>query len=213
MRKIVKRITAVCVSLVMAATSMIGINTSADMINFNNRMTSYNMSISPYALNKKTLNVSLCSQENTNWCWVASAQMIMKYYGVNKTQDEIYMAAKGTTTVENTSGSATDIMTALNTLVSGESFTKVTTGKYSSIQNKISSGRPVIIIGKKGGNSHAIVCKGFDKTNGYVLNILDPSNSSGGISTMTCSSDSNSTYTLTNDNGRTFTFVAETIIY
>ncbi len=41
-------------------------------------------------------NYIASSQRNSNWCWAASIQMILNYYGINITQEQIVARSYGT---------------------------------------------------------------------------------------------------------------------
>ena len=35
------------------------------------------------------LNIQQCNQQRSQWCWAAVSQSILRYYGVNRTQQQI----------------------------------------------------------------------------------------------------------------------------
>ena len=67
----------------------------------------------------ENFNYYASSQRNSNWCWAASIQMILNYYGVNITQEQIVEKSYGKSTngnLPNWTGSFNVITSNLNKL-------------------------------------------------------------------------------------------------
>lgn len=43
----------------------------------------------------KVFNFFTAAQKNSNWCWAASIQMVLNYYGINITQEQIVLRTYG----------------------------------------------------------------------------------------------------------------------
>lgn len=109
------------------------------------------------------------SQRNTNWCWAACIQMILNYYGINITQEQIVQRSYGTDadgTLPNWAGSFQTITANLNNWNidnSGNSYV-VQAALYfyapnpSYLIQELSNQHPVLIGYNSGQNSgHAVV--------------------------------------------------------
>jgi hypothetical protein len=55
----------------------------------------------PASCSAGVLAVSQCTQERTNWCWAASSQSVLAYYGTHLTQTEIAQYGTGGRDVGN----------------------------------------------------------------------------------------------------------------
>lgn len=228
--KMTKKLMAMAMCGIMAATSMVGVCAYASdtTVNDNYFITEIGQSdsgIMPYAFESFSLNVSNvpeCRQEDTNWCWVACTQYVLRYLGVSKTQSEIYKTAKDTQTVSNNTGTFSEINKAIKA-IEGSTFYTGYTATYTNIHNRIIENNIAIIRGYKGGNSvaHDIVCYGYEsstdvagETDSYVLYVYDPASTNGGYGTLECSKTGTTKYTLKlNGGNKSYSFNAIDYLY
>ena len=130
-------------------------------------------------------NLMAHRQDSDEFCWAASAQMILNYYGVSVTQETIAKKIHGT--ADNIPGSDEDISAALTGWrVSGsQDKTRSTQGRGlptpQVLVSELSAGRPLLITFSTGPNTgHAVVitAAGFLRTangiNVRSLVIRDP---------------------------------------
>lgn len=115
------------------------------------------------------MNYYAASQQNSNWCWAASLQMIFNYYGVDIRQDQIVRGSYGTDPygrLPNWTGSTGLITRNLNNwnvdnrgrryAVQSRMYNGAPTPVY--LVQELSAGRPVLIGYRSGANSgHAVV--------------------------------------------------------
>lgn len=111
-------------------------------------------------------------QDKPQWCWAASIQMVMNYYGVDISQWDIVYRTYGTDPygrLPDWSGSIGAISANLNNWnidKSGRSYAVRSIWKYGSPQpteflSELISGRPIILGYKSGyGSGHAVVVTG-----------------------------------------------------
>ena len=115
------------------------------------------------------MNFVAAAQENSQWCWAASIQMVLNYYGVSITQPQIVARTYGIDPYGNLPdwpGSFQAITANLN------NWSVDNTGRQYSVQaslnwgapspsillQELSNGRPVIVGYRTGENSgHAVV--------------------------------------------------------
>lgn len=193
-----------------------GIYSPNEFINSNYEVSTVN-DITPYAVTSKTLNFkSGYAQEKTKWCAVACTASVLKYFGVTKTQSEVYKEAKNTTTVENEGINFKEAKAVLKEFAN-KTFTTSTNPTFRIISSKIDNGNIVMIRGSKNNNTvdHALICYGFTEDSDnktYTLKVFDPSQISGGYGTLTCSKAGSSDYTLTVGSNTT-TYNASEFIY
>ena len=114
-------------------------------------------------------------QEQTNWCWAASAQMIGHTMGRNVTQSAIVDYVMGTVAnigsgnIENAS-KAVNYATLRNTTIRGAALS------FAASKAELDSGEPFYIsIGwkDKDGGGHAVVAAGYN-TSASTLTVVDP---------------------------------------
>lgn len=122
-----------------------------------------------------TLNITVKKQEQTQWCWVACAQMIgTKVSGSTKTQSNICTKVKGK--VENTKANTAELEDAL-AYTTGK--TVVSTDNARTFPNHataIDGGKPAVFVMDFG---HDVVMGGYrERTGTKELQICDPSDAS-----------------------------------
>jgi hypothetical protein len=61
-----------------------------------------------YAANYKYLSVQVIAQQKSNWCWLASSQMMGRYYNTNSTLTQSQIAAHVIGTTANVGGTLSD---------------------------------------------------------------------------------------------------------
>lgn len=117
----------------------------------------------------ENFNYFASAQNNSNWCWAASLQMIFNYYGINITQEQIVQRSYGVDpygNLPNWTGSFEVITANLNNWNvdnTGRQY-QVTSALYWGapspiyLINELAAQRPVLIGYKSGPNSgHAVV--------------------------------------------------------
>jgi len=109
------------------------------------------------------------SQRNSQWCWAASIQMVLNYYGVSISQEQIVARTYGTDPfgrLPNWSGSFQAITANLNNWNidnRGRPYTVMASLRSGAptpaiLLQELSQGRPVIVGYRSGPNSgHAVV--------------------------------------------------------
>jgi hypothetical protein len=106
-------------------------------------------------------------QEAHEWCWAASTQMVLKWFGVEVTQEDVVHRIKGR--VVDQAASAKDIMTALNTVAQRRSGNRAVIHAASVsgpphpqvIINQLSQQVPMLFTIDTGPNSgHVVVLTG-----------------------------------------------------
>lgn len=130
------------------------------------------------SLQGTVLNVSQIYQEQTEWCWAATSQTVLLYYGFNLTQQQI--AQYGTDGVNTWNwiwGSSTNpTRNGIDLIL--EHFGSIQTTRYESALSlttsttNINSNKPFFIRwGWDSGGGHFVVCHG---TNSSSLYLMDP---------------------------------------
>jgi hypothetical protein len=115
------------------------------------------------------MNYFVADQKNSNWCWAASIQMVLNYYGVSITQPQIVARTYGLNPngpLPNWTGSFSAITANLNNWNVdnlGKPYTVAASLNWGAptpavLLQELSQGRPVIVGYKSGPNSgHAVV--------------------------------------------------------
>jgi len=141
-------------------------------------------------MDNKILSVKLrntefkfAEQENTNWCWAASIQNILKYYGIEKPQYQLaanligqvenWFTPNHTATIEQISG----ILNTLFILDFNDKY-KVTSICHSKVHDniiitEIENNRPILYVINKSGSGHALVVIGADYYKEQMNKIID----------------------------------------
>ncbi|MBP9104542.1 MAG: C39 family peptidase [Chitinophagaceae bacterium] len=126
----------------------------------------------------ENFNYYASSQRNSNWCWAASIQMILNYYGVNITQEQIVEKSYGKSTngnLPNWTGSFNVITSNLNKLSAdndGEKYKVAATISYGAptpayLIQELSAQHPVLIGYQTSATSgHAVVVTACSYTQG-----------------------------------------------
>lgn len=116
-----------------------------------------------------TMNFFAAEQENSNWCWAASIQMTLNYYGVSIAQPQIVARTYGLDPngpLPNWTGSFSAITNNLNNWNidnSGHPYAVSASLNWGAptpaiLINELSQGHPVLVGYKSGPNSgHAVV--------------------------------------------------------
>lgn len=114
-----------------------------------------------------SFNFFAASQQQNEWCWAASIQMILNYYGVPATQAEVVSRIYGIPV--NAPGSDAQITAALNAMgrtVNGQIITIQSSGAPglpppAVLVQELSAQHPILIAFANGPNSgHAVVVTG-----------------------------------------------------
>jgi hypothetical protein len=162
-----------------------------------------------------TINVPLATQEHSQWCWDASAKMILDYYGSVQTQCVIANWAWGKTTCcGNTTFDWTDSCNSPNAICQGSSGSSsqsvlshwgvnsncVGVLSQTTFVNEISNCRPFEMrFGWTAGGGHALVGYGYDQSGAY-MDYMDPWPGNGATKSLytwvVSASDHNWTHTL-----------------
>ena len=115
------------------------------------------------------MNYFAASQQNSQWCWAASIQMVLNYYGINISQQQIVARTYGVAPngqLPNWAGSFQAITANLNNWNvdnKGHPYTVMASLNWGAptpavLLQELSHGRPVIIGYRSGPNSgHAVV--------------------------------------------------------
>lgn len=139
-----------------------------------------------------TMNYFASLQNNSNWCWAASIQMILNYYRINIDQEDIVRRSYGTDpygNLPNWQGSPQIITANLNNWNIDKSGKKYTVQSVlyngaplpSYLINELLNGRPVLV-GYKSSSSggHAVVITAVSYINTFngpviqTITVRDP---------------------------------------
>ncbi|MEY9858863.1 hypothetical protein ABH935_004486 [Catenulispora sp. GAS73] len=118
------------------------------------------------------LNLTMQSQQYSNWCWAASGNTVAAFYGYNYSQNQFCDMAFGNSLnapCSNSQASLADDQNAFQQI--GISPGNYVTGYlyYSSIIREIDAGRPVMArIQWSSGGGHMEVLYGYDQSRGWV---------------------------------------------
>jgi len=113
------------------------------------------------------------SQKETQWCWAACITMVLNYYDIPCTQEEVVMRTYGTL-VNYPARDLYQIAQYLNgwgvdrqgrqVIVQAEAYSSA---PFDAILSVLSDGRPFIIGVGNGYSGHVVVCYGVDWVNNY----------------------------------------------
>jgi peptidase C39-like protein len=118
------------------------------------------------------MNYVAAAQHNSQWCWAATIQMVLNYYGVTISQEQIVARTYGTDLygyLPNWPGRFDAISTSLNSRSvddAGRTYVVLSTLNWGAptptvLVQELSQGRPVIVSYSSGPNSaHAVVITG-----------------------------------------------------
>lgn len=208
--KMTKRIAAIAACAVMTASSMVGMSASATDVNCcgNNTVNVHNGNVETLAVsNKHTISGlgTTFKQDGKHLCWAACTQVVLKYYGVTKTQKDIAVYIHKDENNYDKSGDVYDIGNALNHFNEDSKKSFVGDGgkmaTCDKIIKKVNNDKPVIMIGQQtvDGNTegHAMLCYGYDKTNSsnIKLYVICPNENGGRKITLTCDSINSTSFT------------------
>lgn len=120
-------------------------------------------------IRSQNINFFSASQRNSQWCWAASIQMVLNYYGVDISQEQIVARTYGSDpygNLPNWSGSFQAITVNLNNWGvdnSGRQYRVMASVNEGAptpaiLLKELSQGRPIIVGYRSGANSgHAVV--------------------------------------------------------
>lgn len=118
------------------------------------------------------MNYAAAAQHSSQWCWAAAIQMVLNYYGVNISQEQIVARTYGVDlygSVPNWPGRLDVITTNLNSWSRddvGRTYAVISTLNWGAptptvLVQELSQGRPVIVSYRSGPNTaHAVVITG-----------------------------------------------------
>ena len=141
------------------------------------------LSLSAFAatVGAANLNLGVRQQEHSNWCWSASSQMVLGWYGRNYTQCAlanyslgINYACGNNTFYWNSAANSTNSVANITQLINAGGVAAYSTGALSQyqLQSKIDANKPFVIAWYwTGGGGHALVMKGYS---GNLVYINDP---------------------------------------
>lgn len=118
------------------------------------------------------LNITMQSQQYSNWCWAASGNTVAAFYGYSYSQNQFCNMAFGNSlnaSCANSQASLADDQTAFDRI--GISPGNYVTGYlyYSAIIREIDAGRPVMArIQWSSGGGHMEVLYGYDQSQNWV---------------------------------------------
>ena len=123
------------------------------------------------------LPVPYRGQQTQVWCWAATSEMVLAYYGVNVPQCEILSAwMQMNCCIPNpaceTAGSLQVIQGTLHHFGALDSFISGAL-TFAQVQAEIDAGRPMIVAYNNSFAGHVVVIFGYDPVNGTVF-VHDP---------------------------------------
>ncbi|MFJ9522496.1 papain-like cysteine protease family protein [Kitasatospora sp. NPDC101801] len=124
------------------------------------------------ALAARKLNITMQSQQQTNWCWAASGNTIATYFGYTYSQNQFCNVAFNRSvnaSCPNNQASLANVQTALNWI--GINSGSYVTGylRNSTVQTEINANRPIETrIQWSSGGGHMHVIYGYDTSNNFV---------------------------------------------
>ncbi|KQV23933.1 MULTISPECIES: papain-like cysteine protease family protein [unclassified Kitasatospora] len=124
------------------------------------------------ALAARKLNITMQSQQQTNWCWAASGNTIATYYGYTYSQNQFCNVAFNrsvNSTCPNNQASLGNVQTALSWI--GINPGSYVNGylRYTTVQTEIDASRPIETrIQWSSGGGHMHVIYGYDTANNWV---------------------------------------------
>ncbi|MCP3966180.1 MAG: hypothetical protein GY750_04410 [Lentisphaerae bacterium] len=126
-------------------------------------------------------NFPYYEQEKTEWCWAATSEMVLVYYGWKGTQDEIgQLGTDGVNTWNWLYGQTSNptrygvnlILQTLNNKIQSEPVEDKVT--FNEIKQNISKGNPVPIRwGWDNGGGHILIIAGYTSSN-QTVELYDP---------------------------------------
>jgi len=120
------------------------------------------------------LNVTQHNQEQTQWCWDASSQMVLEFFGHTYSQSAIAQWAVGGQNIPNYLYGSTDSSMhgcdeILDHFGSISSTGSASAMSLSTLASEISAGRPAVIRwGWDSGGGHILVVRGTDGNSVYL---------------------------------------------
>lgn len=126
------------------------------------------------------LNIPEKRSEQTEWCWAACCQMVLTYYGYNKTQTEMAKWAFNSSTAQNWPlplyNNAKNAREGVNCVLNNYALAATGVGKFfdaralnfREIKVEIDDRRPIFILGQSGWNPdtyHIITIIGYENEN------------------------------------------------
>jgi Papain-like cysteine protease AvrRpt2 len=132
--------------------------------------------------NGNLLAFMMQQQQQTNWCWAATATSVAHYYDVSSTWTQCQVANSQTGRNDCCGGGAsTSCNTAQPldtplTIVGHLDHVIVAAETYDNIRSQIDFGRPLCLrVAWSGGNAHFLAAKGYDAhSGGQIVNVDDP---------------------------------------
>jgi Papain-like cysteine protease AvrRpt2 len=121
------------------------------------------------------LNVSQCYQEQDQWCWAASSQSVLAFYGTSLTQTQIAQYGTGGTNIWNylygsdATRTGVDLILGHFGSISSSAFASALT--QTDVQSEIdTNGRPIVIRwGWDSGGGHILVLNGLVSGTAYLM--------------------------------------------
>ncbi|BFV57553.1 papain-like cysteine protease family protein [Kitasatospora sp. CMC57] len=120
----------------------------------------------------RKLNITMQSQQQTNWCWAASGNTIATWFGYSYSQNQFCNVAFNrsvNSTCPNNQATLGNVQTALNWI--GINSGSYVTGylRNSTVQTEIDANRPIETrIQWSSGGGHMHVIYGYDTGNNWV---------------------------------------------
>ena len=135
----------------------------------------------PAYASSRSIDVPVERQQQSNWCWAASARMTARYLGGSSASQCQYVKwGLNSGSCPNVTG---DFGTTTSAALIGAGIyspgsVSWSAISYGSLQSQINSNKPVIIRwGWSSGGGHALVIKGYN-TAGTKVTYIDPGNGS-----------------------------------
>ena len=127
----------------------------------------------------KTVAAPVVVQEQSNWCWVASAKSLVRLHkGTNPAQCTLYKNAKGGTSCPNNVGTLGDVYKIF--LAAGLIYAGDYAGgarSWAQVQGDLNGNRPIVVRwGWTAGGGHMVVIRSYN-TSGSNVGYMNPLNS------------------------------------
>lgn len=113
---------------------------------------------------REQFNYVASSQRNTQWCWAASIQMVLNYYGVNISQEDVVQRSYGAQVNQPANEAViTANLNNWNVDKSGQQYVVQASLNWGAptplyLVNELANGHPVMIgLNNPGGGGHAVV--------------------------------------------------------
>lgn len=122
----------------------------------------------------KTLSIPSKTQELDQWCWAASSQSVLAYYGISKTQCVI--VAYAYPGCPNWSAHIYDVHATVLWAYNGISSDYLTRSlSWAEVQSTINNNRPAIIRWAwTSGGGHMVTIRGWDDNSGQRVSYMNP---------------------------------------